>query len=228
MIVCNVKVNAAPPVYEQVRKVLYELKSTTYTHDIFIDERKGIYNLDCSGFADHILKSAHEKAADELESLSYPKRPLAKNFVEFFSQLQDGDGSHWQKIRYLRHLKLGDIVAWLIPPGSSSKDTGHVMIVTGAFRINPLNKNEYFVPVTDSASSGHGKQDPRRRKGPNGVGSGVIGLIADNYDRPIAFRWSGQESQQLKYTTIRMARTFDGQPQTHSKINFLAGEGNFQ
>jgi hypothetical protein len=60
--------------------------------------------------------------------------------------------------------------------------------------------------VIDASSSGHGKLDKRRKAGPNGVGAGVIGLVVDNYDRPVAFYWSGGESTEMKRTTIRMGR----------------------
>jgi hypothetical protein len=117
-----------------------------------------------------------------------------------------GSTHYWEAVRYTRHLRAGDLIAWLIPAGSDSKDTGHVMIVAGQPTRNPQRKDEWLVPVIDAAASGHGHADPRRKAGPNGVGHGIVGLIVDSSDIPTGFRWSGGESTQVHRTEIRFGR----------------------
>jgi hypothetical protein len=193
-------------VLSEAQDILHSLKSTSYTHEARVDVSRGIYDFDCSSFATYVLNRSAPEAARELEASTAPKRPLARDFANFFSSPPGNAKVHWESVASLHQLIAGDIVAWLIPVGSLSKDTGHVMIVSGDPYPNSKNPGEWLIPVIDAAVSGHGKTDPRRKAGPNGVGSGVVGFIQDEQGMPIAFRWSGGESKEIHSTTIRMAR----------------------
>ncbi len=200
--------HADSPVLSEALRIMETLHSTSYTHQPQIDEAQGIFELDCSAFATYVLSRSEPRSYAELMAASSEKgRPLAKDFVSFFKNRNSDDPqSLWLQIVHIANLKPGDLIAWLIPPGSTSKDTGHVMIVREVPTENPQNANEWLVAVVDSAVSGHGSLDPRRTSGPNGVGSGTIGLIANEKGYPVAFRWAGGQSPKTKYTDIRMAR----------------------
>jgi len=193
-------------VRDEALRIQETASRTSYSHQIFIDEVRGIYALDCSAFASYVLSRVEPKAYQQLASSAvHPKRPLARDFASFFKEIKS-ENPEWLRVLYIRHLKPGDLIAWLIPPGSTSKDTGHVMIVKERPAQNPRYPAEWLVPVIDSAVSGHGSRDPRRSSGPNGVGAGTIGLIGDAQGKAVAFRWAGGESPKIKYTVIRMAR----------------------
>lgn len=196
----------AASVSDQALSIFHHKRETHYTHDIHVDPRRGVYDLDCSGFAEHVLELANREAAREVKDVSTGVRPLAKDFTHLFDSLPQHEQKAWEAVRYARHLKAGDLIAWLIPPGSSSPDTGHVMIVTGPATKSRRFQNEYLVPVVDAAESGHGHTDPRRKAGPNGVGAGVVGIVVDAQDRPTGFYWGGGESTTFHKTEVRFGR----------------------
>lgn len=193
------------PVLTEAERIFSTLRSTKYSHKIFIDESRGIFDLDCSGFAAYVVGNVRPDSASELAATVAPgKRPLAKDFVNLFGAPHHN--RHWAQVHQVSQLKAGDFVGWLIPPGSQSSDTGHIFIVADLPYLNANEPSEWIVPAIDSAISGHGKNDPRRKDGPNGVGQGIVGLRVDATGKPIAFRWSGGTSPVFKTTVIRMGR----------------------
>jgi hypothetical protein len=193
-------------VITEATRILEHAVFTTYSHETRIDEIEGRFELDCSAFANYVLSRAEPAAGQALASGAvHPERPLARDFFSWFRDISSQD-SRWLHLSDVRELQPGDFIAWLIPPESNSRDTGHVMIVKQSPYANPENSGEWLTSVIDAAASGHGKNDRRRKAGPNGVGSGVVGLVADDRGRPLAFRWSGGESVKTKYTAIQLAR----------------------
>ena len=69
------------------------------------------------------------------------------------------------------------------------------------------NSNEWLIPVVDSTSSPHAEDS--RRTPQTGLGSGVIGVIVDRQDKPIAFRWKGGQSKHETETAIVFGRLWD-------------------
>jgi len=206
----------SPPRVEfarEARRVLDATKVTRYSHDNNIDEKKGRYEVDCSGFVGHVLERAAPEAFNTLQvkiknaRSGKMRRLLALHFVEFLSGLEDDSHTsiRWEVIPKVEDIKAGDIVSWLMPEDMESVNTGHVMIASGAARQNPKRDDEFLVPIFDSTSEPHGKTDKRANDAPNGVGEGVIGLIANRKGAPIAYRWVGGASADRE-TTIKIGR----------------------
>jgi hypothetical protein len=91
----------------------------------------------------------------------------------------------------------GDLIAIAYPP--NSRPTGHVMLAdeTPVQRdaASPLHDQtlQYSLRVIDSATTGHGKNDPRGRPGADsstGVGSGTIRLYARADGTIAGYTWS--------------------------------------
>jgi hypothetical protein len=200
---------AGSPIFEEANRIEAHVSFTAYDHHTSIDENLGTYRLDCSAFANYVLSRSAPLAFQELaDNAVNPSRPLARDYVSFFRNRESHDIANlWLRIIRPSKLRQGDFVAWLIPPESTSADTGHVMIVNGVVSQNENNPNEWLIPVVDSAVSGHGSADPRKSTGPNGIGHGMIGLITDDSGKKvIGFRWSGNESPKIKLTEVRMGR----------------------
>lgn len=200
------------PVFHEAKRILSNTKVTKYQHPTEVDEALGKYLLDCSGFIDYVLGRIAPAAMTNFKSSvnenfsPKPKRPLAKHFVWFFSEIKNEKNSYFLAVTKIRNLREGDMVAWLTPDDVESNNTGHVMIV--AKRPAPYADEDrvWAVPVIDSTSSGHGDGDPRKKGGPNGLGRGTMGLLEGDSGRPAAYFWKGDESKRPYYTEIRMGR----------------------
>jgi len=127
-------------------------------------------------------------------------RPLAEDFFSLFAgDLSNSD--HWSKVNWVRDLRPGDLIAWLLPEGSQSRDTGHTMIVEGVLKIDG---SIALVRVIDSTVSPH--MSDSRPAGTNGLGTGIIGIALDSAERAIGFLWRGSESTKIHYTDIAFGR----------------------
>lgn len=190
---------------EEAKKTLQNAKSTAYSHQTKIDESKGIYCFDCSGFVGYVLIKVRPDAQADIPHPGYA-RPRAKDFYNYCSKLSKTPNNvGWSRLRRPATLLPGDIIAWLQPPDSANKDdTGHVMMVRDTPVSNPNRKNEILVVVIDSASSPHANDS--RDKGSTGLGTGTIGISIDDGDKPVGFFWRGGRSKKLQKTKIAFGR----------------------
>jgi hypothetical protein len=181
------------------------MRTSTYQHRTDVYEASGRFNFDCSGFLDYALQKVSPSAYAQLP-ISRPssRRPLAQDFYNLFSRRTTKSSSHWQHIRKLNHVHAGDIVAWLRPIDNDSNNTGHVMLVRTEPRLNPQRSDEILISVIDSTSSPHDQDS--RHKGQTGLGSGTIGILVDQNDEAIAYRWRGGKSKREEQTSITFGR----------------------
>jgi hypothetical protein len=188
----------------EAQRELSTMKSSHYQHRTDVNESKGIFNYDCSGFVDYALQKVAPAAYAEIP-ISKPssQRPLAQDFYNLFAR-STSKTSHWQQITKVDRLQAGDVVAWLRPPESDSNNTGHVMIIASVPRINPDRADEMLIPVIDSTSSPHANDT--RRQGETGLGRGTIGAIFNAQGKAIAYRWRGGQSKQAQATDIAFGR----------------------
>ena len=98
------------------------------------------------------------------------------------------------------------MIAWLRPHDVKSKNTGHVMIVRDAARVDPDDKDVLIVPIVDSAGVPHGAGDSRKARKATGVGTGEVLLLLDEAKQPIAYRWSRGSKAKPHATTIALGR----------------------
>jgi cell wall-associated NlpC family hydrolase len=189
----------------EIDRELGNLRTSSYSHRTSIDEATGAFNYDCSGFVGYALEGSAPTAFQELRAATV-KRPLAKHFEAFFASLPSNDAPHWGRVAKVSELEPGDIVAWLKVPGSSSKNTGHVVTVHGAVTAEAGHPGSYLVPIADSTSLRHGRTDSRYASKATGLGTGTLVLVADESGAPVAYRWSlGKKSRELA-TSFAMGR----------------------
>jgi hypothetical protein len=187
----------------EVESVLTSLTATHYQHDSDIDAARGLYDTDCSGFVSFVLQTARSDAYDELQAATNTDRALAGSYVTFIQGLSAGAQPQWTRIHHAKYLQAGDIIAWLIPAGVPSDDTGHVMLVEHDATVSG---NEATVSIVDSTDTGHGDADPRSPSDPSGVGRGTIVLTLDADGEPTGYRWSTDADSPAYPTTVMMAR----------------------
>lgn len=177
------------------------MTSSTYSHSTSVDESKGIYDYDCSGFVGYALSRVLPSALASVEAAS-SSRPKAMDFEAFFAA-----ASHpgWTQVGRVSDLRPGDVIAWLKPADVVSTNTGHMMIVADT-PSGGSRADELLVHVIDSTSVPHGSTDSRTARGGNGLGTGTIGLLVDGSGRAIGYRWNGEESTKDEYTSIALGR----------------------
>jgi len=190
---------------QEGQRELKAFREGSYEHHVVVDEAAGRFDYDCSGFLDYALSRVDPEAQRWLPVTSKTKRrPLAQDFHAFFKGLGEAGPGPWRRVRYARHLKPGDIVAWLKAPDSDSHNTGHVMLVREYAYVNPERKDEILVPIIDSTMSAHAQDS--RPKGTTGLGKGLIGILVDGTGRPLSYRWKGGESRRAVETDIVFGR----------------------
>jgi hypothetical protein len=211
--------NSAPLVVE-AKNIFENASVSNYEHIPMVDEKNGIYMFDCSSFVSYTLEKRSPQSLKELRSYSLVeimkrrkhKRPLAKDYVTYFAQLNNGSvtSEHWKAVKRIKDLQPGDVLAWKTPDDLDTANTGHVMIVKSAPVQNPKNPDEFLVQIVDATSSPHGKTDSRYGKKLTGIGEGTIGLIGKADEVPVGYKWSGGESKKIRETEITFARPLVG------------------
>ncbi len=187
----------------EANRELGVMATSVYSHKTHIDESHGSFEYDCSGFVDYSLAHAAPDALAELRKASV-KRPLAKHFVNFFASIPAaGHLGRWHRVARVADLVPGDLVAWLRPADSASKNSGHVMIVHGPVVKDAEHPEEIAVPVVDSTAARHGKGDSRAKHA-SGLGTGAIVLVVDASGAPIHYRWTRGKSREHA-STIALA-----------------------
>lgn len=187
---------------EEAHREIVAMVSSTYSHTTLVDESKGVFDYDCSGFVDYALSRVLPDAFATLQSATSP-RPLAKDFEAFFASITTSSG-RWRRVARAIDLVPGDVVAWLKPADVTSSNTGHLMIVRALPSPNPKNSSEILVPITDSTESPHGPTDSRTATGATGLGTGTIGLLVDASGAPQRYRWTGAWSTKIETTPIAL------------------------
>jgi len=170
-------------------RVSETMTSTQYSHGLRVDERKGIYEFDCSGMTQWVLRKAAPRAA-AASAWGVQHRPLARDYQRRIASIAPGKPRHgWQRVERVVDAQPGDVIAWLKPDIIDSKNTGHVaFVVLPPVRV-PDYDNAYLVRIADSTSLLH---DEDTRVGRTGFGFGTILLLTDpETGVPVAYGWVG-------------------------------------
>jgi hypothetical protein len=168
--------------------IVGSLTETHYTHDSYINALQGIYDTDCSGFVDYLLRQSAPSQYQLVPKEPGFTRPRAYMYGQFFRHLAMGVQEP------------GDILAWDLLPIEQYHDTGHCMIVAGP--PVPVSASVVSLTVIDSSALRH--YSDSRPRGTSGVGSGAIHFQLSDDGRPLAFQFdAGEEFHQ---TPISMGR----------------------
>lgn len=186
-----------------IEHVLTSMQHTRYEHKAFIDERSGVYHVDCSAFVGFLLQKVSPHAYNALKIDKGHTRPRAQNFYDFLAVLNEGEKKEgWQGIQRINALEKFDIIAWKYDPSLGKKDTGHVVIVYE----KPIKEADgrYRVRVLD-ASKGTHANDSRAQKSEGGIGEGVMWFRVDEEGKPLGLYWSDR-SKSMSRHQISMGR----------------------
>jgi hypothetical protein len=172
---------------EAAENLIGDIRETHYQHKTYVVPAEGIYDMDCSGFIDYLLKRVAPQQYANLPIETGHARPRAAMYFDLFQSLPGNPAPGWKSIDRLADTQRGDIIAWSLEASTQKPgDTGHVVIVANP--PVPTNEREYRVAVYDSSGIHH--DDDSRLKTTNGIGKGVITFKVDERGIPVGFRFN--------------------------------------
>ena len=175
------------------------IRETHYEHMTHVVQSDGIYDMDCSGFVDYLLKRVAPEQYAHLPIETGHPRPRAATYFKLFHSLPGNPVAGWKSIDQLADARRGDILAWALePPTQKPGDTGHVVIVAAP----PVSTTprEYRIPVYDSSGIRH--DEDSRPEGTSGIGEGVITIRVDDRGAPVGFRFNSHAHSHLEPIAI--------------------------
>lgn len=179
---------AAERILRRLDAIEESLVATRYQHRTYVNEHRGVYYFDCSGFVGWVL----EREAPLARLHSYAPRPTARDFVEAIKRAPArGTRGGWQRIDHIQDAEAGDLFAWTIPSHFPESDlTGHTGFIVRKPRRLPGLEGVYSVRVADSTTVPH-QDDTRPRGGEGGFGRGTILIKTNEARAPIGYGWFG-------------------------------------
>jgi hypothetical protein len=191
-----------PLLLGEVQRELAAMTFSRYQHSTSVDESTGTYKYDCSGLVDYALGRVLPDALAAFPT-STSSRPLARDIERYLRDGLSAPIAQWQAVSRVDDLCPGDLVAWLATE-AKTRDTGHVMIVLDTAEQNAERPDEWLVRVADSALHPHAHDS--RHAPEDGLGTGTIGLVADDGGAPTAFYWRGGHTEFAHVTEIALGR----------------------
>jgi hypothetical protein len=170
-------------------RLLRDVRETHYQHKTNVDRAAGVYDMDCSGLVDYLLKGIAPEKFRQLPVEPGHARPRAAMYFQFLDRLREQPLPGWEAIDQLGFAQRGDIIAWELQASTQEPgDTGHVVIVAAA----PVLKTEnlYRVEVYDSSGIHH--DEDSRPKHTSGVGKGVMTFRVNQSGEPISFQFNSR------------------------------------
>lgn len=189
-----------------------------YSHQNIVDNIRGSYEVDCSGFVNTVLVSqkllgALQEIQDFTKTQEDPLlrpsdgQPWPLHYVHFLSSQRPK--KYWLPIQDARSLEPGDIIAYTSSSAEKNPHTErgqHIMVVANFIRSTPESPSWVLVPIFDSTSKPHGKWDWRAQDG--GIGEATIGLGLDTAGVPKRLKWHPERRVSWERNII-MARVID-------------------
>jgi hypothetical protein len=175
------------------------IRETHYEHKTHVVPSNGIYDMDCSGFVDYLLKRVAPEQYAHLPIETGHARPRAATYFEFFHGLPGNPVAGWKSIDRVADARRGDIIAWALEASTQKPgDTGHVVIVAAP----PISTDakEYRVTVYDSSGIRH--DEDSRPDGTSGIGEGAITIRVDDRGTPVGFRFNSHAHFHLEPIAI--------------------------
>lgn len=194
----------------KAEEIVNSVTLTVYQHKDDIDPAAGIYKCDCNGFAEFVLENTAPGHLKLIPKEADQSRPRAFEYFSFFASLTPDSAKDWRRVDLLAEARRGDIVAWRFPTIEAHQDTGHVVILAEAPKLDP--SGEFFtVRVYDLAAEAHFNDTRNPSSGPapagaTGVGSGVLNFKVDAEGRPLAYLFAPPITAQYAYRPIAIGR----------------------
>jgi hypothetical protein len=202
------ELSLADQVAGQAEFIVNTLQQTHYQYTANIDAGHGVYDCDCSQFANFVLSQTAPDHYAALVAAAGEPVPRAFDYYDFFSSLPSPAGDGWEQVTVLAGAARGDLIAWRFPPDQikPGHDTGHVVFAASPPTVD--DQGNFAVRVYDSAIVPHFGDTRGDGPGqwPSGVGSGFINFQAGDDGQPVAFQFSPPLSAPFTQLPIAIGR----------------------
>ncbi len=157
-------------------------------------DRPAEARCDCSGLLNALLARAYGYGDADFKQWFGSRRPLAAHYHDAIAK-ENG----FTRLRNVKAIHPGDILAVKYAQLAADKSTGHVMLVIESPRPMTAKKplvngtDQWRVTIIDSTKSPHGKGDSRMNDDGtkrDGVGRGDFRLYTDKSGDVIGYAWS--------------------------------------
>src|SRR4051812_2537050 len=186
----------------EAERILGQIQLTEYRHETDIDENKGTYYCDCSGFVGYVLNRTVAKDDPQGPLGDKKRRPLAMDYERAFEAAPEkaAGAARWQKIVRVSDTRPGDVIAWRheVPkPGN----TGHVVVVDST----PVVEKDGLVRVVTIDSITLSWTDDSGTKRGSGVGRRTMWFKVDADGHAIGYV-RGSRTAKPKMEAIAIGR----------------------
>jgi hypothetical protein len=195
---------AAHSIYDEANRILSSVKSTKYEHTTDIDEKKGQYYCDCSGFVGYVLNRTVANDDRKGPLHNGDRRPVAAEYERGFEKAPTSVSRRskdlWVQIVKLEDARPGDVIAWRLAVPKPN-DTGHVVIVDE----RPVVEGDGIVKVVAIDSTVLPSADITAEKGKTGIGRRTMWFTVDKDGRPTGYI-RGSRTSKPKTDAISIGR----------------------
>jgi hypothetical protein len=171
-------------VHDEAIRILNSIQLTAYKHDTDIDETKGQYYCDCSGFVGYVLNRTVSKDDKKGPFGNGTRRPLAMDYEKGFAKTPENivAGARWQQVARVADARPGDVIAWRHEKPLPN-NTGHVVIVDQA----PVVEKDGLVRVGVIDSTTLPSADITKEKGKTGIGRRTMWFKVGSDGRAVSY-----------------------------------------
>jgi hypothetical protein len=161
---------ASARVLEMLTLIEKKLKTSVYNANTKVDVDKGVFEFDCSGMVNWILKDKAPTAFAELKA----ERPRVIEYVKALKAISPNQPSAgWRRVAKIADAEPGDVIAWPTPDWYPSNATGHMGILVAK---PEAVDGGFLLRIADSTSYPHGDDS---REGGTGFGHGTVLIAVD-------------------------------------------------
>jgi CHAP domain len=200
---CDLPANStARSIHDEAMRVLNSVKLTEYRHKTDIDEKKGAYYCDCSGFVGYVLNRTVAKDDTKGPFHDGRKRPLARDYEKGFAKAPEKEDRKvgWQQVTRLTDARPGDVIAWRHEKPKPN-NTGHVVIVDQT----PVVEEDGLIRVGVIDSTTLPSSDLAGGKGKSGIGRRTMWFTVDKDGEPKGYV-RGSRTSKPKVEAISVGR----------------------
>lgn len=171
-------------VHDEAMRILDSIQLTEYRHTTDIDEKKGKYYCDCSGFVGYVLNRTVSKDDKKGPFGNGDRRPLAMDYEKGFAKAPQSaaNDARWQQIVHIADARPGDVIAWRHEKPLPN-NTGHVVIVDQA----PVVEKDGLVRVGVIDSTTLPSADITKEKGKSGIGRRTMWFKVDSAGHALSY-----------------------------------------
>lgn len=193
---------AGARIVETLARVQASQRDTAYQHRTAVNERLGRYRWDCSGMVSWVIRRAAPRAGRAMGA----ERLAARGIYRMIERAPVGRArAGWERLAHIEAARPGDVFAWLTPPGSPSRHTGHTGFVVEPPRPVEGLRDAYAVRVADSIVGPH-QDDTRAPNTAGGLGTGVFVFLTDGEGHATHYGWHGTRTAGYVRTPVIFGR----------------------